>query len=79
MIRVSVDDLNIAIAWLENNEGDEEESGACQRVAAFLKLQVTRRIENGVIRKVSKEHKVEPSRVRAAINRGKQLKGTSHV
>ena len=79
MIRASIEDLRIAIAWLENNEGDEEESGACQRTAAFLKLQVTRRIENGVVRKFSKERGVEPSRVRAAINRSKQLKGTSHV
>ncbi len=34
--RLSEEDIETAIAWLECNEGDEGESDRCQRVARYL-------------------------------------------
>ena len=33
----AVDDLLLAAEWLDNNEGDENESGPCQKVAKWLR------------------------------------------
>lgn len=44
MSKPTDDDINIAIAWLESNEGDPDgERGACVRVSVWLEQLVERR------------------------------------
>jgi hypothetical protein len=69
MPRVSTDDLNIAAAWLEANEGDEGEAEACQRVAAFLHAEIDRRHKAAAVRVIAREKNVSPAMVRKALAR----------
>lgn len=58
---VSIQDLNVAIEWLMNNEGDEDsEQASCLKVAEFLKKELAKREvgqiarQHGVSNKVAK-------------------------
>ena len=42
-MKLTIDDLRIAIMWLEANEGEGEERASCQKVAAFLEKQLERK------------------------------------
>ena len=44
-------DVEIALMWLESNEGDEEESGACLRVAEWLKAYAQDSFERSAARR----------------------------
>lgn len=60
---VSIDDLDVAIEWLEINDGEGGEADSCRRVAAFLKAEIKKRIIHAEARKNS----VSPAIVRKAI------------
>lgn len=45
------DQVNIAILWLYDNEGEGEEGEACRSVAQWL----SERLENGYLRKSARE------------------------
>lgn len=63
-----LDDLPIAIMWLESNEGEGEELIACQRAAAFLKAEQVRR-EEMQIKRLARRHGTSVENVRAAIGK----------
>lgn len=55
--------FDIAILWLQSNEGDIEEHVACQRVANWLVWQQY----DGQVKRFAKEKGVSVARVRKAI------------
>lgn len=65
--QVSVDDLNVAVDWLDLNEGEGDESAACRRVAAFLRKEIASRCRSMAISALAKERGVTPAQVRAAL------------
>lgn len=67
MSRVSVNDLLTAAAWLDCNEGDEDEAAACSRVACFLRSEADRRNEASAVRQVVAALGVSPAKARAAL------------
>jgi hypothetical protein len=60
---VRISDLDTAIAWLECNEGDEGESDACKRVAAFLERERIKRLAT----KLATEAGITFKRAKAAV------------
>lgn len=49
---VSVDDLRVAAAWLGDNEGEDGEAEACQRVAEWISAEIERRELNAAVRQI---------------------------
>ena len=43
MSRMTIEDLYIAVEWLNVNEGDGGESCSCRRVVAFLMKEINKR------------------------------------
>lgn len=52
---VTMEDLRIAIAWLECNEGEGPEQPACQRAAKFLQAEFNRRHES-MLKRMAARH-----------------------
>lgn len=65
--QVSIDDLNVAVDWLDLNEGGGEEGAACRRVAAFLRKEIASRCRNMAISALAKERGVTTAQVRSAL------------
>lgn len=62
--RVSADDLDVAIAWLEVNEGEAGEAESCHRVAAWLRAEIDRRQLETALRQFAREQHLTPAQVR---------------
>lgn len=73
--RLSDEAIEIAVSWLEANEGDGDESDACHRVASWLKIELNnreasrlakacgakpRQVREAVAAKMNREHGNEP-------------------
>jgi hypothetical protein len=43
LIRVTIEDLDVAAEWLDINDGDNGEKESCRAVAAWLRKEVERR------------------------------------
>jgi len=56
----SEEDFNIALMWLENNEGGEGEAEACQRVADWLR----NLMDDGYLRRKAREAGVPVAKLR---------------
>lgn len=69
MPRASDADLDVAILWLEANEGDSGEAEACQRIADFLKRQQAKREREATVRRLVNETGASASLVRKALNK----------
>ncbi len=69
MPRVSLEDLDIAVMWLDANEGDNGEAEACRRVAAFIQAEIDRRIREASVRSIAREKNVPAGLVRKALAR----------
>lgn len=65
----SLNDLEVAQAWLECNEGDEGQREACQRVAFLLGKMMLKRFREAAVKIAVKEHGVTPTQAREAIRR----------
>lgn len=63
-----MDDLQIAAAWLECNEGDSGESDACQRVATYLRAELARR-EGAQLKRLAKRHGTSVENIRWALGK----------
>lgn len=72
--RVTSEDLDTAIAWLEVNEGDQGEAESCRRVAAWLRAEMERRDLDNMIRQAARERGIKPAQIRAHL---RSRKGTS--
>jgi hypothetical protein len=64
---VSIEDLGTAILWLRSNEGDDDESGPCTRVADWLEAELAKRDERSAISTAAREHGVKPADLRRAL------------
>lgn len=56
--RVTLDDLETAIMWLENNEGEACESKACRVVADMLRREASSRMNQMAAREAAKHYGV---------------------
>jgi hypothetical protein len=63
--RVTDEDLDTAILWLENNEGGGFEQAACRRVAEWLKAEQ----EDRQIRKIMRDGKVNREAAKIVLTR----------
>lgn len=72
--KVSMDDLAIAIAWLESNDGEEGESETCERVANFLRSEFKRRDHAGNVR-VAKRFGSTPEYVAEVVAKDRAERG----
>lgn len=66
--RVSIDDLNAALFWLEAAENSDD-AAAVKRVQAWIDAEIKRRQQQAVVRAVSKDTGRAPAEVRAALHR----------
>lgn len=67
MARMTTADLLTAAEWLDVNEGDNGETDACQRVAAFLRAEADRRDREASVRAIAREKGVPAKAVRRAL------------
>lgn len=65
--RMTREDIDTAIAWLEVNEGEQGEAESCRRVADWLRAESDRRDTENMIRQAAREHGVKPSQIRARL------------
>ena len=61
--RLTPEDFQTAIAWLESNEGEDGEADACVRVAKFLRHEANKRL----VAKVAQQTGAGSKRARAAL------------
>lgn len=62
---MTIDELSIAILWLNSNEGEKEEKESCEKVAIFLE----KYRQNMVIKKIAKERKLPVRFIKDLIKR----------
>ena len=62
-------DIEVAIGWLDVNEGDNGEAAACRRVADYLHSLFERRLEDRAIRAVARQAGVPLQDARRALKR----------
>lgn len=69
-IRITNDDLDVAILWLESYEGtgvDDDGQKRCQRVAEWLKME----LEERLVKKIMRNHKVNREMAEAVLARAR--------
>ena len=66
-VRVSNDDLETAIAWLDVNNGRDGEQEACQRVMVLLRAELASRVREAAVRQLVKETGRSAADVRKAM------------
>lgn len=69
MPRISPEDLTVAAAWLQCNEGDGGESDACARVAGWLFDEADRRRLEAIVRDVARDTGNSVSYVRRVLKK----------
>lgn len=74
MARNFLDDADVAICFLEGNEGDDEERGACLAIAEFLRKEWHRR-DRASNTRVAKRFGTTPERVAEVIAKDRKERG----
>jgi hypothetical protein len=69
MKRPSSEDMLLAAEWLDENEGDPDESEPMKRVAEWLRFQVKKNEEYWAVREIALQSGVSISAARKALHK----------